>query len=120
MIFVMAGTTVALRETIPAMQRASRGWRWHPVIGLALIVSGALAIRGYTQRATVSGPVNNYVNAAVCGQCHAGIASTFRKTGMGRSFYRLNSQNVIEDFKPGKPFYHEASDSYFSMIERGG
>ena len=25
---------------------------------------------------------------------------------------------AVEDFRPGKPFYHEASRSYFAMIER--
>jgi hypothetical protein len=39
---------------------------------------------------------------------------------MARSFYRLSPQNLVEDFKSGRPFYHEASDSYFAMTERGG
>ena len=39
---------------------------------------------------------------------------------MARSFYRLSPQNLVEDFKSAKAFYHEASDSYFAMIERGG
>jgi len=39
---------------------------------------------------------------------------------MGRSFYRPESGKTIEDFTPEKPFYHEASDCYFAMIERGG
>ena len=45
-----------------------------------------------------------YVNSALCEQCHAEIAASFRKTGMGRSFYRLQPANAIEDFTPGKPF----------------
>jgi len=53
-------------------------------------------------------------------QCHADIACNFRKTGMARSFYRLTPQNVVEDFKSRMPFYHEASDSYFGMLERSG
>jgi tetratricopeptide (TPR) repeat protein len=39
---------------------------------------------------------------------------------MGRSFYRLLPANAIEDFTPGKPFYHRASGCYFEMIERDG
>ena len=39
---------------------------------------------------------------------------------MSRSFYRMSAQNVVENFKSGNPFYHQASDSYFAMIERGG
>jgi predicted CXXCH cytochrome family protein len=47
------------------------------------------------------------------------MANGFRKTGMGRSFYRLQPANAIEDFTPGKPFYHAASDTYIAMIARG-
>jgi predicted CXXCH cytochrome family protein len=39
---------------------------------------------------------------------------------MGRAFTRPNSENTIQDFPPGKKFHHKPSDSYFSMIERGG
>ena len=38
---------------------------------------------------------------------------------MGRSFSRLRTEKTLEDFTPGKPFYHKASDSYFSMTRRG-
>jgi predicted CXXCH cytochrome family protein len=61
-----------------------------------------------------------YVDAAVCARCHGEIANHYRKTGMGRSFYRLSPANAIEDFTPGKTYYHEASGSYFAMIERDG
>jgi len=39
---------------------------------------------------------------------------------MGRSLYRLSPQTLVEDFKSAGAFYHEPSDSYFAMIERGG
>jgi len=65
-------------------------------------------------------PTNRYVDPALCARCHREIANNFRKTGMGRSFYRLQPANAIEDFTPGRPFYHEASGSYFAMIGRGG
>ena len=38
---------------------------------------------------------------------------------MGRSFYHVGPDSPV-DFNPEKPFYHEASDSYFAMIVRGG
>jgi predicted CXXCH cytochrome family protein len=62
-------------------------------------------------------PANAYVNPAVCAGCHPGIAATYRKTGMGRSFARANAENVPAF---GKTFYHQASDSDFEMITRGG
>jgi len=63
---------------------------------------------------------NRYVDPAMCSQCHAEIANNFRQTGMGRSFYRLSPANAVEDFTPRKPFYHQASNCYFAMIERDG
>jgi predicted CXXCH cytochrome family protein len=87
-------------------------------IAAAVLAAGALAVRGFTQKAAA--PANSYVAPALCAQCHADVARNFRKTGMARSFYRLNPENVIENFQTGNPFYHEASDSYFAMIERDG
>jgi Flp pilus assembly protein TadD len=46
------------------------------------------------------------------------VAAHFSKTGMGRSFYKLQPSNAVEAF--GKPFYHAASESYLVMFERGG
>ena len=63
---------------------------------------------------------NAYVDSAVCGQCHADKAQTYRQTGMGRSFYRLTAETAVEDFKSGLPFYHKASETYFNVLVRGG
>lgn len=38
---------------------------------------------------------------------------------MGRSFAKITAESPIEPFS-GKPFYHEASDSYFSMVQHDG
>jgi len=108
---------------------ASWGLKLHPAIFAAVLAAGILAVRAYTQDAASAQPrvssdrgtpVNKYIDPAPCAQCHADIAGNFRKTGMARSFYRLSPQNLVEDFKSAKAFYHEASDSYFAMIERGG
>ena len=63
---------------------------------------------------------NIAVDAAVCAECHADKARTYRQTGMGRSFYRLTSETAVEDFKSGLPFYNAASGTYFNVFERGG
>jgi len=63
---------------------------------------------------------NRYADPALCEACHAGIANTYHKTGMGRSFFRLQPANAVEDFTPGKAYFHEASNTYIAMIERGG
>jgi len=62
---------------------------------------------------------NSYVDPAICSRCHQGIAATFAKTGMARSFYRAMSQNLAEAVKSG-PYFHEASHTYFETIERAG
>ena len=63
---------------------------------------------------------NAYVDAAVCGQCHAAKARTFAQTGMGRSFYKMTAEKAVEDFKSGLPYHHTASDTWFNMFQRGG
>src|SRR5215467_12597645 len=50
---------------------------------------------------------------AVCGSCHPAIAESYSKTAMARSFYRPKSVASGE-------FYHAASDTRFTMFERGG
>src|SRR4051812_613932 len=55
-----------------------------------------------------------YVNPAQCARCHAEIAAAYARTGMARSF---------ASFKPPvevASYYHEPSQSYFAMVERGG
>jgi predicted CXXCH cytochrome family protein len=112
------------------MQWASPRSRSHPVLWATLLAAGALPTGEYAQNAPVvnpprvpparAAPVNNYVDPSLCAQCHVKISAAYRKTGMGRAFFRLNSQNAVEDLKSGKPFYHQASDSYFAMTERDG
>jgi predicted CXXCH cytochrome family protein len=112
------------------MRRASRR-RWL-LAGVSAISVAAGAILLRTNRPSTETPsrkpvapagaavAGDYVDPAVCGNCHTDIARTFGKTGMARSFYRLTPARIVEDYKTEKPFYHEASDSYFAMIERGG
>ena len=92
-----------------------------------VIAATGIAVAGFTvhlartqQAATPALPKSQYVNPAVCASCHRDQASGFRKTGMGRSFYRLRPDNATEDFTPGRPFYHEASGTYIEMLQRGG
>lgn len=39
---------------------------------------------------------------------------------MGRSFYRPSPENLVEDFTNRNTFYHQPSDSYFTMLRRDG
>ncbi|MCU1328496.1 MAG: Tetratricopeptide 2 repeat protein [Bryobacterales bacterium] len=97
-----------------------------------VVIAGVLAAGlvfwryGLTDRAPrASGaPVDpklaGYVKPGVCGQCHAAIAQKYAQTGMGRSFYRMDAKHAADHLIAAKPFYHEPSKSYFSMLERAG
>ncbi len=88
-------------------------------VAAVLIAGGAAAAFFYAERGhpRAATPANSYVDAAVCATCHADIAASYHKTGMGRSFARVRPEDSIEF---GKPFYNQASDSYFAMIARDG
>ena len=57
---------------------------------------------------------------AECAECHPKQAKGYALTGMGRSFFRLRPENVVEDFARRNLFYHEASDRYYHLSERNG
>jgi len=63
---------------------------------------------------------NPYADPATCARCHAAIAKTYRQTGMGRSFHPVNAGDRIEDFKTHNTLYNQASDRYYTMVERDG
>lgn len=97
------------------MRRVSARWKLRAVIALAaLLTAGLLAQTPRSQPRP-----NTYVDPALCAQCHGEIARTFARTGMGRSFSKVSAETPAEGFT-GKPFYHEASASYFQMIQRDG
>ena len=70
-------------------------------------------------RALAAAPAG-YIDSAVCARCHAAIAASYSRTGMGRSFYRPAAANAIEDYSRNNRFFHAASDQQFTMYERGG
>jgi Flp pilus assembly protein TadD len=56
-----------------------------------------------------------HAQVSACAPCHAEIAASYAKTGMGRSLYATRPEAL-----PDKPYYHAPSDSYFLTVERGG
>ena len=91
------------------------------VLAIAVYIS-LIYVRAAAQT-TSSGPGSGdpgYVAAETCAACHKTIWETYRKTGMGRSFYRPAPSNTVASDSPGKTFYHKPSDSYFSMLRREG
>jgi Flp pilus assembly protein TadD/formate-dependent nitrite reductase cytochrome c552 subunit len=65
-------------------------------------------------------PVPAYADSAECATCHKDIASTYAKTGMGRSFSQPSSANTIEDFTHANTFTHQPSGMHYQMIARNG
>ncbi|HEY6342816.1 MAG TPA: tetratricopeptide repeat protein [Bryobacteraceae bacterium] len=95
------------------------------------VLIGALAGAGVwwreaaAQRASGSDAASSqaggrYADPGVCEQCHGDIAATYRKTGMGRSFHRVRTDQDIDWLALGKPWHHAASNTDFQMVQRDG
>jgi predicted CXXCH cytochrome family protein len=62
-----------------------------------------------------SDPQSPTTNSRSCAECHSKIYETYRQTGMGRSFYTPDAGNTA-----GGSYYHPASQTWFTNLERGG
>lgn len=84
----------------------------------------ALACDGRGDRnavAATSAAANaSYVGIDACRSCHAEVASTFSRTGMGRSFYTLTAGRVIEDWTKNNTFVNERTGLHYRMERREG
>jgi len=63
---------------------------------------------------------SEYVDGAVCANCHQDIAETYRKTGMGRSFSIPTAANAVEDFAHANTIFHQPSGLRYTMVQRNG
>jgi hypothetical protein len=61
-----------------------------------------------------------FVGSDACRPCHAEIASTFARTGMGRSWYPMASAPVIEDWTKHNAFTVPSTGLRYKMTERAG
>ncbi|HEY0161417.1 MAG TPA: hypothetical protein VGB69_01955, partial [Edaphobacter sp.] len=101
------------------------GRLWMVVAGALIACAGAVFLTWYwngtrSSSAKIRRDQAAYVDASVCATCHSEIASTFKKTGMGRSFYRPTSSNIIEDYSKANTYNHQASGLSYRMVERDG
>src|ERR1019366_3679735 len=92
-----------------------RGW-----LAIAGLIPVLAAVYSTAPAQTLRQPDSGYVDPAVCATCHAKEAETYKRTGMGRSFYRPNPANQIENYARGLPYYHEASATYYGRAVRDG
>lgn len=65
-------------------------------------------------------PSVRYVGRDACVSCHKGNAANFARTGMGRSFYPMTADRVIEDFTDDNEFVDPASGLHYRMFRRDG
>lgn len=57
---------------------------------------------------------------ASCAGCHPGIYDTYRRTGMGRSFFRPRPERMTEDWDAHNTYYHQVSERHYTMLRRDG
>ncbi len=65
-------------------------------------------------------PGVRYVGDAECAVCHNDIFQTYKQTGMGRSFYKPTTENVIEDYTSNNHVYDPASNLHYEMQAKAG
>jgi tetratricopeptide (TPR) repeat protein len=63
---------------------------------------------------------SDYVDPSVCATCHSDIAASYRKTGMGRSFYRPDAKNSVEDYSQKNTLEHKLSGLSYTMVAHDG
>ncbi|HEX5042253.1 MAG TPA: tetratricopeptide repeat protein [Candidatus Polarisedimenticolaceae bacterium] len=61
-----------------------------------------------------------YVGPGECARCHAEIAQTYARTGMGQSWYRLTPANAVEDFTEENEIELPGSGVRYRMTARDG
>lgn len=61
-----------------------------------------------------------YADPASCMRCHAGVAASYRQTGMGQSFHRAGPAMRLGDFTDRNRIYNKVSDRYYTMVEKDG
>lgn len=65
-------------------------------------------------------PAAAYLGRDSCRDCHEGNFVNFVRTGMGRSFYPMSADNIVEDFVENNEFADPRSGVRYLMFERDG
>ncbi|CAN5614652.1 hypothetical protein BH10ACI4_BH10ACI4_01980 [soil metagenome] len=104
---------------IRSKSRVNSTWLALGLLGTALLVGAGIWLARSHRSSTLTAQ-SDYVDPALCATCHEEIAATYRKTGMGRSFYRPSAKNTVEDYAQNHIIDHKPSGFTYTMIERGG
>ena len=101
-------------DTVAFLMERRKLHRLVPMFALcSVLYTGAQSQQDGTVNKT-----SGHAPAQTCAGCHAGIWETYRLTGMGRSFSGPAIENTLANWKGS--YYHAPSDSYFTMLQRGG
>ncbi len=65
-------------------------------------------------------PQVQYVGAENCRDCHQALYASHTQTGMGRAFYPMSPDVVVEDFTVNNEVYVENTGIRYRMFERDG
>ena len=102
-------------------QRSQYIWFAITCTGLIVVALFALFItRNRKNKTTTQLSANGYINSDTCATCHEQIVETYRQTGMGRSFHRLDPKRTGEDFQNKNTIHHQSSNMTYTMLERDG
>ena len=90
------------------MSRVRNRWYW------ALV---AVTLASCSRREAAK-PVakNEYVDTAICAECHADIAAKYSNTGMARSFYPPDAASVPNP----KAYFHRTSGTWYQVVAKDG
>jgi len=86
---------------------------------IAVILFGVLFILKHNRNKS-SPQTTGEADSASCATCHAEIVETYRQTGMGRSFHRLNPKQTWEDFQNRNTLHHQPSGMTYTMLQHDG
>jgi Flp pilus assembly protein TadD len=66
------------------------------------------------------GPDAEYVGIVECRRCHVEIATTYARTGMGRSWYPMHPSKAVEDWTENNEIEIPGTGLRYRMFERDG
>ncbi|MFN7922794.1 MAG: tetratricopeptide repeat protein [Bryobacteraceae bacterium] len=100
-----------------ALASAGRQFRyWSAPVGAIAAVAVAVSCSHPVSAPTPA----QYVDSKLCAGCHAEIARTYRRTGMGRAFFRATPENLNLERWDGPALHHAPSARSYRMLRRDG
>jgi len=64
-------------------------------------------------------PNVKYVGSSICKDCHSEIYETYQSSRKGRSFSKMDINNIIEQFPHDKPVYEKKKNFWYQMFQEG-